>query len=98
MPEIQQENIPEPAKAIRPLLILDASTLQRNSIFLEHFFVALADQSVHAAIVCPPDCNTAVLLSPAIDVIIHPACQVPLFWRQNRDKLMERIEKFEPTV
>ena len=97
MPESQQEDIAQNV-SIRPLLILDSSTLARNSIFLEHFFVALADQSVHAAIVCPPDCNTSAILSPTIDIIIHPACQIPLLWRQNRKMLFEKVGEFKPTV
>jgi glycosyltransferase involved in cell wall biosynthesis len=79
-------------------MILDAGAFRRNSIFLEHFFVALADQSVHAAVVCPPDCDTSIIFSPAIEIITHPACRIPLLWRYNRDKLMERLEKFGPSV
>ena len=85
--------------AIRPMLILDADSFRRNSIFLEHFFVALTDESIQTAMICPPDCDTGAILSPAIDVITHPACQIPLLlWRFNRDRLMERVEKFAPTV
>ncbi|MDO8301888.1 MAG: glycosyltransferase family 4 protein [Sedimentisphaerales bacterium] len=84
--------------AIRPILIIDTATFRRNSIFLEHFFVALADESIHAAIVCPSECDTRMILSPAIKVITHPACRIPLFWRYNRDRLMEQIEKFAPSV
>jgi glycosyltransferase involved in cell wall biosynthesis len=86
------------AEAIRPVLVLDVAAFRRNSIFLEHFFVALTDESVHAAVICPPDCDTSAILSPAIDVITHPACRIPLFWRYNRDKLKERIDEFAPSV
>jgi glycosyltransferase involved in cell wall biosynthesis len=85
-------------EAIRPVLILDADTFRRSSIFLEHFFVALVDQSIHAAVVCSPDSNTGTIISPAIDVITHSACRMPFLWRQNRNKLMERIAKFGPSV
>ena len=81
------------------MLILDADAFRRNSIFLEHFFVALTDESIQTAMICPPDCDTSAILSPTIDIITHPACQIPLLlWRFNRDRIMERIEKFVPTV
>jgi glycosyltransferase involved in cell wall biosynthesis len=83
---------------IRPILILDAATFRRNSIFLEHFFVALADDSIQTAVLCPPDCDTSTILSPVVDVIKHPACRIPFFWRYNRDTLMERVKTFAPSV
>jgi glycosyltransferase involved in cell wall biosynthesis len=83
---------------IRPILVLDAATFRRNSIFLEHFFVALADDSIQTAVLCPPDCDTSTILSPVVDVIKHPACRIPLFWRYNRDTLMERVGTFAPSV
>lgn len=79
-------------------MILDAATFRRNSIFLEHFFVALADDSIQTAVICPPDCDTGTVLSLAVEVIKHPACRIPLFWRYNRDTLMDRVKAFAPTV
>lgn len=95
----QESELKASSDAIRPMLILDADALRRNSIFIEHFFVALTAESIQTAIICPPDCDTSAILSPTIDVITHPACQIPLLlWRFNRDRLMERVEKFAPTV
>jgi glycosyltransferase involved in cell wall biosynthesis len=93
----QEDKIIE-AGDIRPVLILDVQAARRNSVFLQHFFVALTAQSVRAAVVCSPDFDSSTILSPAIKVITHPACRIPLFWRQNRAKLMEQIEKFNPSV
>jgi glycosyltransferase involved in cell wall biosynthesis len=79
-------------------LIFDTATFRRNSIFLEHFFVALADDSIQTAVLCPPDCDTSAMISPVVDVIRHPACQIPFFRRYNRDMLMERVKTFAPSV
>jgi glycosyltransferase involved in cell wall biosynthesis len=95
----QESDLKVSSVAIRPMLILDAAAFRRNSIFLEHFFVALTDESIQTAMLCPPDCDPGAILSPAIDIIIHPACQIPLLlWRFNRDRLKERIEKFVPSI
>jgi glycosyltransferase involved in cell wall biosynthesis len=93
-----EAELTQSSEAIRPVLILDKDAFRRNSIFLEHFFVALTAQSVRAAVVRSPECDTSTIISPAIDIITHPACRIPLLWRQNRNRLMARIAKFNPSV
>jgi glycosyltransferase involved in cell wall biosynthesis len=82
----------------RPVLIVSAETISEYSIFLEHLLVGLADESIPTALVCPANCNLASVVPPSVQVIKHPAFNLPLLWRQNRRKLVEQVSDFKPTV
>ncbi len=85
-------------KPIRPVLIASEHTVSDYSIFLEHFLVGLADESVIPALVCPPNSDIESLVSPAVEIIRHPAFNLPLMWQYNKKVLTEQLEKFKPTV
>ena len=86
------------SKSLRPALIVSEHTVSEYSIFLEHLLVGLADESIAAVLVCPPGCDVDSVVSPAVEVIRHPAFNLPLLWRQNRKVLIERLAKFKPSV
>jgi glycosyltransferase involved in cell wall biosynthesis len=67
-------------------------------MLLEHLLVGLADESIPVALVCPPGCNVDSIVSGAVEVIRHPAFDLPLLWRQNKRILVEQLERFKPTV
>jgi len=79
-------------------VIVDAATLSNNSVCLGHFLSGLASESLVPAVVCPADCDISAIPSPPTEIIIHPAFRLPFLRRQNRNKLLERLEKFKPTV
>lgn len=85
-------------KLLRPALVVSAETISEYSIFLEHLLVGLADESIPVALVCPANCNLASVVPPSVQVIRHPAFNLPLLWRQNRKKLVEQVSDFRPTV
>ena len=100
MSEGQKNSAPQPAetKPLRLALIVSERTVYDYSIFLHHLLVGLADESIPAALVCPPDCDVDSVISGAVEVIRHPALKLPLLWRQNRKRLISRLGKFEPSV
>jgi len=86
------------AELLRPALIASTRILRDYSAFIEHFLVGLADQSVLSALVCPGDFDAGAFVSPAVEIIRHPAYRAPFFWRQSRRRLYERLTEFGPTV
>jgi len=85
-------------RLLRPALIASAEIISEYSIFLEHLLVGLADESIPVALVCPANCDLASVVPPSVQVIRHPAFNLPLLWRQNRSRLVEQLSDFRPTV
>ncbi len=86
------------AKSLRPALIASEKTISEYSMFLGHLLVGLADESIPTALVCPADCDVDSVVSGVVEVIRHPAFKLPLLWRQNRKRLIERLVRFKPSV
>jgi len=85
-------------KPPRPVLIVSKQTVCQYSMFLEHLLTGLSDESLPAALVCRPDWNLDPVVSPLVDLVPYPVFDLPFLWRQNRRILVERLEKFQPTV
>lgn len=84
-------------KSLRVALIASEHTICEYSIYLQHLLVGLADESIPAALICPPGFNPASVLTGA-DVINHPVFNLPLMGHINIRLLTERLAKFEPTI
>ena len=85
-------------KTVRPALIVSERTVCEYSIFLHHLLVGLVDESIPVALVCPPGCDVDSIVPPSVEVVRHPAFNLPLLWHQNRKILIERLERFKPSV
>jgi len=85
-------------KLVRPALIASEYTARGYSMFLRYLLVGLADESVTAALVYPPGQDVDSVVSPSVEVIEHPAVDLPLMGIPNRKILFERLERFKPTV
>jgi glycosyltransferase involved in cell wall biosynthesis len=85
-------------KSPRPVLIVSERTLSVYSALLERLLVGLADESIPTALVCQPGCEVASVVPPAIEIIRHPAINLPLMGRRNNRILIERLANFKPTV
>ncbi|MCK4913996.1 MAG: glycosyltransferase family 4 protein [Planctomycetes bacterium] len=84
--------------AVRPVLIASKYTIAGYSQMLEHLLAAFTDDAVSTAIVCPAGSENKLVIPPLVEVVSNPAFDLPLLWRQNRKILIERLEKFKPTV
>jgi len=83
---------------LRPALIVSETTVFEYSIFLEHLLVGLADESIPAALICPPGCDVDSIISGAVEVIRYPAIELSLMKPYNRNRLIEQLAKFRPTI
>jgi glycosyltransferase involved in cell wall biosynthesis len=85
-------------KSLRVALIASEHTICEYSIFLERFLVGLADESIQAALICPPDFDPGTDFTGITEVINYPIFDLPLMERLNIKLLTERLSKFEPTI
>jgi len=85
-------------KLLRPALIVSERTVSEYSLLLERLLVGLADESIPAALVCPVGCDVDSVISGAVEVMRYPALKLPVLWRQEKKRLIERLARFKPTV
>jgi glycosyltransferase involved in cell wall biosynthesis len=85
-------------KSLRPALIISERTVSVYSMLLKYLLVGLTDESITTALVCRPGCDVDSVVSPAVEVIRHPAFNLPLMRRRNSRILVERLANFKPTV
>jgi len=85
-------------KSLRVALIVSERTLCEYSMFLEHLLVGLADESIPVVLVCPPGCDVGPVVRGAVEVLRHPALDLPLAERLSRKALAERLAEFAPAV
>lgn len=83
---------------VRPLLVSDSRTVQQFCSPMRHLLFGFEAQAISSCLVVPPNSLMESLLWPGVGIIEHPALKVPLFYRQNRTRLILRIEKFKPTI
>jgi len=88
----------EQRKSVRPVLIVSKKTVREYSILLEHLLAGLAGESISVGLVCPPGCDVDSVVSPSVEVIRHPVFGWPILWRQSKEALIERLERFGPSV
>jgi glycosyltransferase involved in cell wall biosynthesis len=98
MADVYKSGDPLPAAAMRPVLFVDGRAVERYGIFLSHFFTALADRSYRAALVCETECEDKIIVSPAIDVIIHKPSMLPLLCSVKIAELARQLENFNPGI
>ena len=86
------------SRSVRPALIASSKTVSEYSMYLERLLVGLADESILTALVCPAASELGFVVPPGVEVIRHPAFELPLLWRQSRRKLVENLVNFKPSV
>jgi glycosyltransferase involved in cell wall biosynthesis len=85
-------------RSLRPVLIVSEHTVFEYSISLERLLVGLADESIPVALVCPPNCDMASVVSGVVEVIRHPSLNLPLMGHLNTKGLVEQLTRLKPTV
>lgn len=85
-------------KTPRVALIASEHTVSEYSTFLQHLLVGLADESIPAALVCPPERDRSDAFTVTTDVIGHPVFDIPFMGSLNTQLLAERLIRFKPTV
>lgn len=82
----------------RVALLISNNTLYEYSLFLKHLLVALADQSIPTAVLCPANCNAEQIAVPAVEIIHYSSQKIPFVHRRNLNMLTTNLSKFRPTV
>ncbi|UCG58357.1 MAG: glycosyltransferase family 4 protein [Phycisphaerales bacterium] len=85
-------------RPLRLALVVSEHTVREYATLLERLLVGLADESIPVALVCPPSCDVQSLVFGAVEIVRHPAVDLPLTQRLSRPRLLERLRQFEPTV
>jgi len=100
MSEERKDSVTEAVekRSLRPVLIVSERTVYEYSMFLKHLLAGLTDESIPAVLVCRAGCDVDSVVSPMVEVVRHPVVDLPLMGHLNRKMLVERLEKFGPTV
>jgi glycosyltransferase involved in cell wall biosynthesis len=85
-------------KVIRPVLFASNLTLSEYSLYLQRMLTGLADESIHAAIVCTDESAAQSIISPSVTIIRYPEIKLPFLKTENKRILIDKLGKFKPTV
>jgi glycosyltransferase involved in cell wall biosynthesis len=85
-------------KSVRPALILSARSMTEHTTFVQHLLLGLADESIPAALICPPGLNTEFLIPAPAARFTHPSVALPFLEHLGIERLAGQLEKFRPTV
>jgi glycosyltransferase involved in cell wall biosynthesis len=94
----RQEAFEPDDRPVKPVLIVSQKTLSDYSVCMRHLLVGLADESVSVGLVSPAASDVESLVPLPVEVIKHPAYELPLLWMRNRRILLEKLVKCNPTV
>ena len=93
---IPNDSLTEPV--VRPVLLVDEGVYRSYTVYLRRILVGLADTAHASALVCPGDIDTSVVDCPTVELFEYPTLRLSLFKSLNRRILLERLERFKPTV
>ena len=82
----------------RVAIIASRRTATEYPLYLKYLLVGLADESVPVLLVCPPLPEVEAVVPPAVEVVRHPAIDVPLLERYNQKLLLGRLSEFRPDL
>ncbi|MFH1369825.1 MAG: glycosyltransferase family 4 protein [Planctomycetota bacterium] len=90
----------EPQRTLPPRVALIASrrTVAEYPLYLKYLLVGLADESVPVLLVCPPMPEADTIIPPAVEVVHHPAIDIPPLAFYNRKLLLGRLIEFGPDL
>src|SRR3989339_1750796 len=83
---------------IRPVFVTSEQLIEEQSYFLEHLLIGLADESIPVGLVCSQDAQIDAIGAMSLEVMPYPELQIPFMRGYNFRRLLERLEKFKPTV
>lgn len=100
MPE-EHETIESEAlspKSPRVAIIASRRIVSEFPLYLKYLLVGLADESVPVILVCPPGCEVDFAVPPAVEIVRHPAINLPLLEHYNLRLLFNRLSAFKPEL
>lgn len=91
---LPQQGIDKPSRLV---LIVSERTISEYSIFLSRLLIGLSDESIPVVLICPPGCKVNSVWS-VVEVFKYPIIDLPLIRYLNIKVLLEKLDKFNPTV
>jgi len=85
-------------KPLRVVLIASSAAIDGLALWIERLLVGLADASVPVALVCPPGGQIDPLVRGAVEVLRHPAVDLPLAGPLGAKALLSKLARFEPDL
>jgi glycosyltransferase involved in cell wall biosynthesis len=85
-------------KALRPVLIASLQDVTERTPFLRRLLVGLADESIPAALICPPGGDAESVVPGPVEVFTYPAVDLPLMDHVGLESLAVQLERFKPTI
>jgi len=85
-------------KSLRPALIASEYTISEYPTMLKHLLAGLVDESIPTVLICPPQSRQDEVLAPSVEVINHPAFELPLMGPVNEKILIEKLDKLKLTL
>jgi glycosyltransferase involved in cell wall biosynthesis len=100
MAEEQMTTEFEPNRPAPPRVALIASRriIFEYQLYLKYLLVGLADESVPVLLVCPPVPEIDAIAPPAVEIVRHPAIDVPFLERYNQKLLLHCLMEFRPDL
>lgn len=83
---------------VRPVFLVDKDVYLNYASYIRRILVGLTGTAHASAMVCPGDVDAESILCPSVERYEHPALRLPIFIAQNRRILLERLNRFKPTV
>jgi len=85
-------------KTLRVALIASQHTLHEYALFLQHLLTGLADESIPVALICPDGHDIDSLIYGPVEVVTYPAVDLLFFGAYNRNRLLDQLARFRPTL
>ncbi len=82
----------------RLALIISENIVNEYINSLEHLLVALVDESIPVALICPRKTRLKLIAPPTVKIITYPRIELPLMEFQNKRLLLKELAEFGPTV
>ena len=96
--QITTEYEPQRPAPPRVALIASRRVIFEYQLYLKYLLVGLADESVPVLLVCPPVSEIDAIAPPAVEVVRHPAIDVPFLERYNQKLLLHCLMEFRPDL
>jgi glycosyltransferase involved in cell wall biosynthesis len=87
-----------PEMPVKPVFLVDRPVFLDYASYIRRILVGLTGTAHASAVVCPATVDAGMILCPGVEQIEYPALQMPIFWSQNRNILLDRLERFKPTI
>lgn len=96
MPELIIESSSE--MPVKPVFLVDRPVFQDYASYIRRILVGLSGTAHASAVVCPGTVDAGMILCPGVEQIEYPTLRLPIFRSQNRRILLDRLERFKPTI